>query len=161
MQTPRGWLWAVLVTACSFHSTLNMGEAQTFVTSALEKATGQKPVTTCPESVKLEQGGTFECTAKFGAVAARVVIVQDDDRGHVTIKSITGILVAAELEKQIADGIAKQRNVRPEVSCGDRIRAAVAGATFQCDVRDGEHSAKVDVKVKNDAGDVSWEVVKA
>ena len=47
---------------------------------------GQKPTTvTCPASVKGETGKTFECKAAFDTPTATVVMVQNDDKGNVTI----------------------------------------------------------------------------
>jgi hypothetical protein len=164
--------WSLLLLAfagaCSFQAScggkkLDMDKAKTFVTSALETETGQKPETTCPSSVKIAKGATFECTARFSPSAeAKVVIEQNDDEGNVTVKAITGILISKRLEAQIAEGVGKEANVHVEVSCGDRVRAAKAGDTFQCDVKDAAgQTAKVNVSVKDAAGNVSWEVVKS
>lgn len=139
-----------------------METANQFVASTLEKDTGQKPEVACPASVKIEKGGTFECTAKFGPkVEAKVAIQQDDAQGNVTIKSISGILVSRRLEQEIAETAGKQTNTHLDVTCGDRVRAAVPDTTFQCDVKDASgQTAKVNVKVKDATGNVSWEIVK-
>jgi len=155
-----------LVGACQFSAScggkkIDMAKAKEFVTATFEREVGQKPETTCPDSVKAEKGKTFECTAKFGTVSAIVVIDQDDDQGNVTIKSVTGILVASKLEKQIGDHFGKQANAHVEVTCGDRVRAATVGDTFQCDAKDaGGATAKVNVKVKGTDGAVDFELAK-
>jgi Domain of unknown function (DUF4333) len=163
----RTWspLLLVFVTACSFSAScggkkLNMANAKSFVEKTFEDLSGQKPEASCPASVDIKQGSKFECTARFGpGVEAKLVIEQDDDKGHVTIKAVTGILVAKSLEKQIVEGIAKQLNEQVEVSCGDRVRAAVPGATFQCDAKDAKGQAgKINIKVKDIDGNVDWAI---
>lgn len=157
----------IVVVGCQFQAScggkkLNMEKAKEFVTSTLEREVGQKPETTCPDSVAIEKGKTFECTAKFGAAVATVVIEQNDDEGNVTIKSSTGILIAHKLEELIADRIGKQLNVHVEATCaGDRVRPATPGLTFQCDATDANGaSAKINVKVKDADGNVDLEVAK-
>ena len=164
--------WSLLLLAfagaCSFQAScggkkLDMDKAKTFVATTLENETGQKPEASCPSSVKIEKGGKFECTARFGAgVEAKVGIVQNDDEGNVSIEAIKGVLISKRLEAQIAEGVGKQANVHVEVNCGDRVRAAKVDDTVQCDVTDAAgQAAKVDVKVKDVDGNVSWQVVKS
>lgn len=167
MRIQLSWTSILLVVVgCQFQAScggkkLNMEKAKEFVTSTLEREVGQKPETTCPDSVEIEKGKTFECTARFGAAAASVVIEQNDDQGNVTIKSITGILIAQKLEELIADRIGKQLNVHVEAACGERVRPATPGSTFQCDAKDASGaSAKINVKVKDVDGNVDFEVAK-
>jgi hypothetical protein len=161
-----GLVVLLVCVGCSFQAScggkkLNMDKAKEFVTTALEREVGQKPETTCPESVKIEKGAKFSCTAKFGAATATVEILQNDDEGNVTISSITGIVVANKLEKEIADGIGKQANVHVDVACGDRVRPATAGLTFQCDVKDAKGTTgKVNVNVTDATGAAHWEIAK-
>jgi len=141
---------------------LNMEKAVEFVGSTLEKDVGQKPsAVTCPDSVKIAAGTMFECTVAFGAPKATVVISQDDDKGNVTIKSITGILIAAKLEKAISDDFGSKLNVHITTTCGDRVRTATAGDKFTCDARDAKgDGGKVMVTVKDTSGNVSFELVR-
>jgi len=162
-----GLVVLLVCVGCQFQAScggkkLNMEKAKEFVATALERDVGQKPdSTTCPESVKIEKGAKFSCTAKFGAATATVEMQQNDDEGNVTITSSTGILVANKLEKLIAEGIGKQANVHVDAACGDRVRPATPGSTFQCDVKDAKGvTAKVNVKVKDASGSVDWELVK-
>jgi len=141
---------------------LNMEKAVEFVSSTLEKDVGQKPsAVTCPDSVKIEAGTMFECTVAFGAPKAVVVMSQDDDKGNVTIKSITGILIASKLEKAISDDFGSKLNVHITTACGDRVRTATAGDKFTCDARDAKgNGGKVMVTVKDTAGNVNFELVR-
>jgi Domain of unknown function (DUF4333) len=165
----RTWspLLLVFATACSFSAScggkkLDMDKAKAFVAKTLDDATGQKPDASCPASVDIKKGGTFECTARFGpGVEARLVIEQDDEEGRVTIKAVSGIVPSRSIEKQIVEGIAKQLDKQVEVNCGERVRAATAGATFQCDAKatNGD-TGKINVTVKDTSGDVAWEVAQ-
>jgi hypothetical protein len=163
----RTWspLLLVFVTACSFSAScggkkLNMDKAKAFIEKTLETGAGQKPEARCPASVDIKKGGTFECTARFGpGVEAKLVMVQDDDEGYVTIKEITGIVPMRGFEDGIVEDIAKNHDTHVEVSCGTVVRAATPGSTFQCDLKypDGQ-MAKVDVTVKDIEGNASWYV---
>ncbi|MBA3457923.1 MAG: DUF4333 domain-containing protein [Deltaproteobacteria bacterium] len=146
--------------SCGKNKNLDMTKGREFVSSKLERDVGQKPTAvTCPETVKPEKGATFECTATFGKANATVKLVQDDDKGGVTITAVTGILIAARLEKQIADGLGKKHNVHLEVACGERIRQSVKGDRFHCDAKDAKgQSAKIAVEVENDDGKVVYKV---
>ena len=67
---------------CKFEAScgggLNMDKAREFVASTLEREVGQKPQVTCPEEVKAEAGASFDCTAAFDEVKAKVTIKQDE-----------------------------------------------------------------------------------
>ena len=168
MRMRLPWMSILLVVVgCQFQAScggkkIDMAKAKEFVSSTLERELGQKPTeTTCPRSVAVEKGKTFECTAKFGAAVATVTIDQNDDQGNVTIKSVTGILVSSKLETQIAEHFGKQMNAHIEVACGDRIRPAKPGDTFTCDAKDAAGAtAKINVKVKDASGAVDFELAK-
>lgn len=156
---------ALLFVGCQFQAScggkkLNMENAVTFVSTTLEKEVGQKPTAvTCPDAVAIKTGGTFECKAAFGAPTATVVIAQDDDQGNVTIQSITGILIAAKLEKQVADTLGPKLGATLTVACGDRVRTATVGEKFTCEAKDAEGgSGTVTVTTKDVTGNVSFEI---
>jgi hypothetical protein len=153
----------LLAVGCSFEAScggkkLNIDKAKEFIAGLLEKETGAKPTVTCPESVKIEKDKTFECTAAWtGGATAKVTLKQDDDKGNVTVQSATGILVSTKLEKQIADHFGKANNKHVDAACGDRVRPSTVGLEFQCEIKDAQGStAKVNVKVKDDQGNVDF-----
>jgi hypothetical protein len=141
--------------------TLNMKNAREFISSTLERQVGEKPTdVTCPHKVAIETGKTFECTATFGKPVANVLIVQNDDKGNVTMQSITGILIASKLENAIAEDFGNKLNAKITAACGDRVRAATPGETFTCDVTDAKGaSAKAEVLVKDTTGQVTFRLV--
>ncbi len=156
----------LLFVGCQFSAScgnkkLDMAKGKEFISSKLEANIGQKPISvTCPEDVKIEKGGTVECTAGFGPATAKVTLTQDDDQGTVSMTSVTGLLIAASLEKQIAESLGKQLNMHIEVACGDRVRASVKGDKFVCDAKDAKgNAAKVEVEVTDDNGKTNFRVM--
>lgn len=156
----------VLFVGCQFSAScggkkLDMAKAREFISSKLEANIGQKPTSvTCPEDNKVAKGGTIECTVAFGLATGKVTMTQDDDQGNVTITSVTGLLIAAALEKQVADSLGKQLNAHIEVACGDRVRTSVKGDKFLCDAKDANGStAKVEVEVTDDNGKTNFRVM--
>ncbi len=156
----------LLFVGCQFSAScggkkIDMQKARDFISSKLEASIGQKPTSvTCPDEVKIEKGGTIECTVAFGPATGKATMTQDDDQGNVTITSVTGLLIAASLEKQVADSIGKQLNAHIEVSCGDRVRTSVKGDKFVCDAKDANgNTAKVEVEVTDDNGKTNFRVL--
>lgn len=137
---------------------LNTDKAKEFVSSTLETGVGQKPTdVTCPDKVPIEKGKSFECTASFGGPKATVAMEQHDDKGGVTITSITGVLVASKLEAQIAEHFGTKLNTKLTASCGDRVRAATVGDKFTCDATDANGGkGKIAVVVEDTAGKVHF-----
>jgi len=157
---------ALLFVGCQFSAScggkkLDMKKAEEFVSTALEGDIKQKPTgVSCPASVKIAKDTTFDCQVTFGAAVANVTIQQNDDAGNVTIKGVTGILIAVKLEKQISDEIGKKLNVHVTANCGERVRVAKAGDTFTCDAQDAKGiGGKIAVTVKDDQGNVNWQLV--
>ena len=74
---------------CSMSAgSLDMAKAQTEIAKGIEEQTGATGVTvTCPESVPIEQGATFNCTANTAAgESATITATQTDDQGNITWK---------------------------------------------------------------------------
>jgi len=157
---------ALLFVGCQFSAScggkkLNMEKAREFVSSALEKEIKQKPTNvTCPDSVKIEKDKVFDCTVSFGSAVATVSIRQNDEEGNVTITTITGILIAEKLEKQISDAIGAKLNVHVTTNCGERVRVSKAGDTFTCQAKDAKgEGGTIAVNVKDSSGNVDWKLV--
>lgn len=154
-----------VLAGCSFQAScgskkLDMKKAQEFVSTKLAEDVGEKPANvTCPESVKIEKGTTFECTAEFGATKATVVMTQEDDEGFVKITSVTGILIGKKAEAAIAEQLGKRFNAHFTVDCGAPVRAATAGDRFTCSAKDAAgKGGPVTVTVKDASGNVRFEL---
>lgn len=66
-------------------------------------------------------------------------------------------LRAADVERQIAKGLAEQAGGRFTVTCPDRIPAQ-ADYRFTCTAREGDTTVTVSVTEEDDAGAYSWKV---
>lgn len=158
---------ALLFVGCQFSAScgskkLNMEKAKDYVGSTLETETKQKPTSvSCPDSVKIKKDAPFDCTVSFGSAVATVTLNQNDDEGTVSIKGVSGILIAEKLEKQIADEVGAKLNVHVTVNCGDRVRASKAGDTFTCEGKDAKGvGGTFAVNVNDTKGSVDWKLVK-
>lgn len=160
------WVIALAFAGCSFQAScggksLNMENAKKFVTKMMTEQAGAPPTTvTCPDSVKLEKGKTFECTATYGASEAKLLIDQDDDQGNVTVKSVTGVVLAKRAEAEIAEQIGKQTNLHVTVDCGERVHPATAGHKLTCKATDANgQSVTVEVEVRDAEGNIRFRTV--
>jgi hypothetical protein len=65
---------------------LNTDKLEPTIKQGLEQQAGVRiKSVSCPDKVKLEAGGTFNCTAlTTGGDRASVKVVQQDDKGHVS-----------------------------------------------------------------------------
>lgn len=155
----------VLFAGCQFSAScggknLNVKKAEEFLSTTLEREVGTKPDSvTCPGPVKLEKDKESECTAKYGAATAKISLVQHNDEGGVTVKGVTGILIASSLERQISDKFGKKLNAHLTVECGERVRAAVVGESFTCVAKDAKGaSGTIAVTVEDVSGKVRFEL---
>ncbi len=115
----------------------------------------------CPESVTVETGATFECTARPGEGGKLIVqVTQDDYQGNVTWEVVAseGLLDLVALEEMIKTGLMEQAGVAASVECGeDKYRVAYPGGTFECTAQDVEgRQGTVTVTMEDNAGNVSW-----
>lgn len=143
------------------NKSINLENAREFISKTLEAESGQKPTSvTCPDKVEIKKDSSFECTASFGTLNAKVTLVQTDDKGGVEMTAVSGILVAAKLEKEIAAAVGQQLNASVTMSCGERVRAAVVGDKVLCDAKDAKGaSGKIELTVEDVNGKVAWAAV--
>ena len=75
---------ALALSACG-SKMLNTDKLETSIKQGLQQQTGVRiKSVSCPDKIKLEAGGTFNCTAvTTGGDRATVRVVQQDDQGHV------------------------------------------------------------------------------
>lgn len=76
---------AVLLTRAASRSQLEMATVESEIASQLSDRTGQGTTVDCPDSVAIEAGTSFTCTATSAdGSTATVVVHQDDDQGNLT-----------------------------------------------------------------------------
>ncbi|UCF20416.1 MAG: DUF4333 domain-containing protein [Gemmatimonadota bacterium] len=114
----------------------------------------------CPESIAMEAGASFECTAIPGEGGKLMVqVTQNDDQGNVTWEVVEseGLLDLVALESTIAAGLLEQAGISASVECGDKYRVVEPGNTFQCTAEDAEgRQGQVTVTMEDNEGNVSW-----
>lgn len=157
----------VLLGGCSFQAscgsgkTLNMKNAEALVKKAMVSATGIEPTVDCPDKVKIEKGGRFDCEIAVGDVKGVVTIEQTDDQTNVEVKSVTGLMISAKLEGIITERLQGQTGTKVTVDCGPRVRAAIPGDSFRCRATDDAGtSGEFEVKVKDVTGNVDFRLVE-
>jgi uncharacterized protein DUF4333 len=157
----------LFLAGCSFQAscgsrTLDMDNARKFVVQAMTGEVGAAPdEVVCPDKVKIEQGGTFDCTARYGKATATLTMRQNDEAGNVTVVSISGILIMKKAEAAIAEQFGKAGSAHVTVDCGDRVRPAVAGDKLTCKATDENGAtATVEVTVKDKEGNIGFKALE-
>ena len=114
----------------------------------------------CPKDVRMKQGNGFVCQVQFeGGGVLAVAVAQKDDKGTIEWTMNQRLIVASRIEQQIVEQ-ARSQGQEIALNCGDRVRAVVAQATFQCMGKDAQGKLVVyDVVMDNDNGDVHWQRV--
>jgi hypothetical protein len=167
----RSWLWAVSATVflvgCSFAAScggIDIAKAKDFVSTTIEKEAGSKPTSVdCPEKVAIAKDSSFDCTAHYpNNINIKLTMKQTSDKGDVVVTAVSGVVMSKAIERQVIEGVKKQKNVDATVDCGDRMRPATPGSTFNCKLSDKEGgTAVVVVKVKDETGSIEWSVEAA
>ena len=109
----------------------------------------------CPPKVPVRKGFAFTCRASIKGGGQIEVVVEFTNRsGELKITLRHPVVIAAEVEAAVKGDAGSRR-----VDCGERVREAVRGATFRCDVHEGMVTEQVEVTVVNASGGVRWRFV--
>ena len=143
--------------------TLNMDGTKTAVTSGLTEKLGLTIASiTCPENRQAAAGDTFECKVVPDSGGELVVkVTQKDDQGNISweLTNTTNLIQLGLLAEHITKGMKEQMGMDAAVDCGGKYRVAVAGKTFECTATMAlGRQARVTVTMKDDQGQVSWDV---
>jgi Domain of unknown function (DUF4333) len=157
----------VVLGGCSFQAScntsggLNMDKARAFLRKQVTDDLGVAPTSVeCPDKVAGAKGARFDCTIVFEGAKAVVTLEQLDDKGYIQIQAVTGVLSSTKLEKVLIERIKPSATGEVTVDCGPRVRPATPGDTFRCKAAVvGSGSAEVEVKVKDDTGNVDFQMV--
>jgi Domain of unknown function (DUF4333) len=79
---------AAALTACS--SSLDIDKLQTTIATEMQSQLdlSATPTVTCPDSVPIEQGNVFTCTAELDGDTVDVKVTQTDDKGNVSWETV-------------------------------------------------------------------------
>ena len=77
----------MMVAAVSCSKTIDSSSWESSIKSQLESNGSVTGVSvSCPDSIKVQAGGTFTCTATAQGQTVTLQVTQTDDQGHVTFK---------------------------------------------------------------------------
>jgi uncharacterized protein YecT (DUF1311 family) len=120
----------------------------------------------CPkDSGAGRAGATFECVATprdGGRITVKVT--EKDDIGNVSweVAKAEGLLNLRAVENAVTQGLKQQTGVDAKVNCGGRFRATKTGDQVDCQATSADgNSTPVTVTVKDDQGNVGWELEAA
>ena len=155
---------AALLGACS--SSIDAAKVESAISEGLAEQTGLiVDNVTCPESEPIEADASFDCQVALGDQTFSAVVVQDDNEGNIRwnaqegLQSLKGLIDNESLEAQITEGVLQQANIEVQTDCGPLFRVARAGESFTCTAVDLQNNEQeVTVNVKDDNGNVSWEL---
>ncbi|WP_315791294.1 DUF4333 domain-containing protein [Fischerella sp. JS2] len=116
----------------------------------------------CPNQVHLEVGQPFDCNTVAENKEFITRVNPSDNDGSLKFNT-RKVLVLPVLEQTIETGFKDQVGVEVSASCGEgKLRTfEQLGETFDCQVTDTKgETAIAEVTVKDDTGNVNWEVKK-
>jgi hypothetical protein len=147
---------AALLLALAAACDIDHGKAESLiVTTFADRQITAKA--TCPSGVKLENGGTFECTVVVDEIEFPVTIKQIDDKGTVQFRDTDHIYFTDELAREIEGNVKQTRNVDIDVVCKEPYWVFSPKAEHSCEVV-GE-PARVAFVFADTAPGGKWEVV--
>ncbi|TCK22832.1 DUF4333 domain-containing protein [Pseudonocardia endophytica] len=143
--------------------TLNTDQIETRIASTTQTETGTATsAVTCPDSVDVQVGGTFTCTAVVEGQNLPFTVTQKDDQGNVDFQS-NGWAATVKAEKALTDAATKNfPDTRWTATCADGKAVVVGGpgTTFQCTLavvdspaQNEQHTATI----TNAQGDVTFD----
>ncbi len=111
----------------------------------------------CPEIETVKVGDRIECRGTAAAQTFPIEVGFTSEAGAFTWKT-KDLLILSKLEKFIQATVKERSEVDVTADCGDKIRIAKLGDTFECKVSDAQgrsRSAKVVVKDSQGQVDVT------
>lgn len=109
----------------------------------------------CPNNVNLRAGGSFECRARAQGVNFGIQVKMEDNQGKFDSRT-RGLLVLSKIEDLIQRTIKEKAGMNVTANCGNKLRAAVPGDTFNCQVKDPKGQTRnAQVKVKDELGNIN------
>ncbi len=151
------------LSACSFEAScggkkINAKKLEKAISGFSAERLGAAPdAVACPDDIKPENGGTFECTVTYGKMVAPVRVTQTDAEGSVSYGFVRDVIISDKVEAVLAERLKASANVDAKVRCGERFYDSKPGDTFDC-IAEAPDGAKVSigVTIKDDKANVSF-----
>ena len=168
--------WPLLVLLCSYQfmascgtndNLLNTRKGEKVIGEWLEKQGMLADSITCPGDIKMAKGSSFLCQAVIAdasGLSIDVRVHQTSGTGEIRLEHATKIVSAERVERGVAGQTLDQIGKKVNVLCGDRVRMAVVGKTFRCNVaedttgadRNAAKGAEFEVEITIKDTDGAW-----
>jgi len=110
---------------------------------------------TCPNNANFRAGGTFECQARAVGVNFRIQVKMGNDQGNFD-SNTKGLLILSKIEDLIKRTVKERANVDVTADCGGKLRPAIPGDSFTCQVKDRQGETRnAQVTVKDEQGNIN------
>jgi DNA gyrase/topoisomerase IV subunit B len=112
----------------------------------------------CPDNIKFQTGNAFECQATAQGVKFTIQVNMENDQGRFDSQT-KGILILSRIEELLEKTVKEKAKIDVNADCGGRVRAAKAGETFTCEIKDNKgQSRKAQITVKDEIGNISVKI---
>jgi hypothetical protein len=131
-------------------------EIEDRLNKTVSKATGAAIQSlTCPAGTEVKVGSRFDCNAVSAGQSFAIAVEITNATGPQFQWSTKRLLVLSKLEQFIQQQIKDKNGISVTVDCGNSIRVANPGDTFECKVSDSQgQSRSAKITVKDDQGNV-------
>ncbi len=111
---------------------------------------------TCPENANFKAGSTFECEAKAQGVNFGIQVNMENEQGKFNTKVKGLLLNLSKIEEKLQATLKEKAGTDVTADCGGKLRAAKAGDTFTCQLKNKEGQTRnVQITVKNEKGELN------
>lgn len=152
---------AALLGACGAAKTISTEQLVSDITTAMQDDYGlEAQAVTCPPSVEVQEGDSFDCEVMLDGGVLTITVVQTDAEGTLRFVAADAVVYLADVVDRIQRQFEQQRGRRVTVECGDgEVFVGQADDAFECTLRDrAGASATMTVTVLGPKGDVSFDL---
>lgn len=130
-------------------STLDTAKLQSSIQGKLGEVDLSASNISCPSSVEVKAGNSFDCTATVNGVPVKVTVTQKDDQGNVSYEIGNEVFSTEKVKPAIQDAFQKQGATSVTVSCPKGVVVAGGNGTFECTATVDGQTAKITVPLEN------------
>lgn len=109
----------------------------------------------CPNNINIRAGSSFECRARAQGVNFGIQVKMEDNQGKFDSRT-RGLLVVSKIEELIQRTVKEKAGMNVTANCGSKLRAAIPGDTFSCQVKNPQGQTRnAQVNVKDELGNIN------
>lgn len=139
-------LGALAVVGCA--ASLDTAKLQTSIQAKLGEVDLTASSITCPTSIEVKAGATFDCTATVNDIPVKVTVSQKDDQGNVSYEIGNEVFSTEKVKPAIQDAFTKQGATAVTVSCPKGVVLQGGNGSFQCTATVDGQPAKITVPLE-------------